>query len=1596
MLISQSDEAGNVGQASLGLIKDTTAPIITLSAPAASFKTQGGIVITGTCESGTISISGDTTPMSVSCSSGSFSQSLTLSGTDGTKTITLTQVDSAGNSGSISRAFIKDTTAPDLNITSPVSSDRFQSSTLVAGTCEAGGSLDFTGANITPVTNVTCPGSGNFTQSLTLLGSDGSKSFTVEHKDSLNNLTSVNVTITKDNVAPTMTLASPASMTNSQLTLTLTGTCGAAQGDSGQLTLESASVSGAPLTVSCSSGSYSQQVTLAGIDGSKTITIKQSDSAGNETSVTRTFVKDTTAPILAISSPNSLSSYQTSLTITGTCESLLVIQITGDLTADTTATCSSGAFSKSIALSTGDGLKTIQLSQTDSAGNSTSVQRSFNKDTTAPILTFTAPAAGSSVQSVVNISGICEAGYTINYSGAISSPASTSCGSGTFSDSVTVSLGEGSKTLTVSQTDSAGNTGSTSVAIARDNTAPVLTFSTPSSLSPFQGSLTFTGTCGSASTDLPALTLSGPFGTSPLSLNCSAGAFSGSLTLTGSDGLKTLTISQSDQAGNVGSQSLSVYKDTTAPALTFSSPAARFVTQSSLTLSGACESGLSVVITGDLASTINATCSSSAFSQSVALTGADGSKSLTLTQTDAAGNSTSVTRNYVKDSVAPTVQSMSILAGATQTQSSFVTLAFSASDATSKLNQFCLKYNDSTAPVLAATCWKNFDAPSPNLTPAQSLSVTNFAYQIGVSSGVYNVYVWVRDEASNISSLGSAGAGTLNVDRYSITYAPNPPPVIINAMAFSSDAPSDPNTVAQKTMASGQTVYVKWNATSSGFGSSPITAAYTTDDVTYTAINSGTGYANGSNGGCVVDHASSTFDDGSTGCFTFSSPTSGYFRVRLTAIDTSSYSAVALSNPVNVASTIDLIAGNTESGLNGSAATAVYFLYMGGSATPDPQSMVIRRDGTIYFRDLNRGLLYVNPTDGILRKFISVTGTSTGDGGAPTSATLKQAMRIALDFDDNLLIYDYNRIRKVNFATNTITTIIGGGASIADNVAALSYSMSNINYQYFTIQATPSGNIHFPESPSSTPATTFKIRTYDKTSQTLSTTNISGTGLAGSATQDVSLCGIIGYAFEYDINTKLATDLLTSTQQPGTSTACTLSAQGHHDPSSGIAWKNRITASISYHMFNMGMDGKIYAVSRINGKITRFNSTTQLWENLVGTGVVGSCNDGTVATSCNIDPQDVFVTAQSRVYFVDKGRIRLIADNGTVQTVLGQSLSYGENIKATSARFNLISQIGYWTNGTVHKINLLDQQENKFREFTLGGNISTIAGNSLAGAANYTSLATAQPLSVPSSGTFFDEYVTSPTDGSIYANNTSFIAKLNRASGMWEKVVGGGATPYYSGDTMTGLQVSYSGYYPRPIGIYNNQLLSMVGRWNGTAHVDSFIKSYDMADSYRQTSLMGLVGAAAPDGPNWCATGTATTACPVPRANYPNIYNRMIYDSYQAGGRWILLPRGGQSVRSIASGTATVINTNALQSTAIAFTYIHTATVNALYYCALTDKKLHKYDFSTNTETTLSWPIAALQCSSNAKSMVYIPARNSLVFVYTQNNLDGIAEYFLP
>ncbi|WPU66948.1 tandem-95 repeat protein [Peredibacter starrii] len=1446
----------------------------------------------------------------------------------------------------------------------------------------------------------------------------GAHTVKVWAKDSYGNvsLTSTDFTIYYDTVLPTMSLTLPPTLqggatyslawtaTETYTTASLNFTVEAYNGTAWSTVGTTASTAGPSLSATAFTRSWTvPSVTTAAAQ----FRVSFTDRAGNTNTVTSTaFAIDSTPPVLTITAPAVNSYHKTQATITGACETGRSISFTGSIQADFSITCSGGTYSQTVNFSDGDGNKTITVSQTDAVGNVTTVSRNLIRDEVAPVITKT---TGNSPDFTKNNipnawGGTCEGNYTISVSG--SQTTTFACTSGTWTWTPGSKTVDGTYSYNLVQTDAAGNVSTPPLTLAwtRDATPPNFTTTNPVAASTGQtkaltnnlSALTFTGTC--EGTNPIVIT-----GAATDTISCSASSWSWTTPTVTTDGLRSYTIKQTDSAGNTAQIIFNWTRDTTGPALKINTALLKTNTNT-VTFTGTCENGYTINVTG--AQTTTATCTAGNWSFTTASNATDATRAYTFKQafTVSPFNSTTVVGTWIRETNAPTVSAFTTTA-ADPSRSSYIPVNITATSQNVDvyLSHVCVKSDLSIQPAADDSCFIAINGPVIGKVLTQTLSLSNYSILIGWTPKTYDIFVWVKDEAGNISNISNSGAGTESTDKINHSYDPGIPPTVWDVAAANIANSPIPPTRAQSEVPAGSDVFIRWKATDNiTLPAGAISLSYTPDEINFTQFVSG---LNNANYGCTGVTLGAN-----EGCYkwTGGSPLNTSYKIRVKVTDAGDVSNQLISNPLN-AGLIKIIAGNSESGLGGSAQTAMFFTRRLSDYT-DPGTIVVTDDGQFYFADYKRGIITIDQSDGKQKIFIPTTGTSSGDGGPAVNATLKYPVKITLDYQNRLLIMDRDRIRRVdlNLSTPTIETIIGGGAVTSDTVPnprdvsiyshATNGDWSASSMVFF---ATPNGDIYFNSELAYKPNTTatYRIRIYKAGTGQVISKYLTGIGDSYVSTQDLSLCRVLHPGIAFDpLNSQLTGVTATTLHDlsfPGCNQIDDRYARAYYDPITfeAIAPKDDLHRSYTYMNYT-GMDGIAY-VSGARSFINRINFDGT-YTRILGQGTRGECADGTLATACMIDIQNFFVTSTGKMYFTDRGVIRTIDSDGKVKSLFGQRLTYGNAVNALNARFSEVTRVHRLNNG---KIIVNDVGGYYVKEFTIEGNINIIAGDGASRGSN--TAVDANTYSVVDTSWMDVNRV----NGDVYISQASsgygFTLKLNRATGKFENVIGSTTGVHYaSADNELGLNVAANNgnFLNRGLimGFGNNQLMMTRMRINTTLnrYEDFMVKSYDANDGFRQSHIAGVLGFPADSNDRRTCDATTSTSAANCEMPYWDTFFRFQWDSENL--RWITAIVNGGTQKDIYEFTQAG-NIKKIGSTSNniddSFVYVKLDGVENFYYC--NSGRIRRYNITTQTDMgNLAWSMTNLNCKG--RSMDFNPTNRSIIFAFEQNGLGGVAEYFIP
>lgn len=470
MVSLQGDTTGEESH-SVTVHLDRVAP----AAPTITSHTAGSSVgatsqtLQGACESNaTVNITGNivNTPLTTTCSNNAYSQVIALTSAEGNKTLSVTQRDRAGNvstATNLSLTLVTSTpTAP--TITAPNNNSwTNNTSVTLTGVCVTGHTVAISGTVQSAPISFACA-NNSYSRSLTLTGNDGAKTINVTQSNGVNTSSPRTITVNLDRAAPSApTITAPANnATVGVAAQTIAGAC-----EANATVSISGDITNAPVSLACNGTSYSQAITLTSGDGVKTLTVAQSDRAGNNSTNRNISVTLTTAAPAAptITTPANNAYVNTaSQTITGGCVAGNTVNVSGSLMmSPVTTTCAgNNTYSRAVTLSSGDGAKTINVTQTNGASTSSQATLTLNLDMVAPSApTVTSHTSGATVTATAQtLAGACEAQATVTISGNITgSPVTLTCGGGNnYSRAITLTSGNGSKSISLTQQDRAGNT----------------------------------------------------------------------------------------------------------------------------------------------------------------------------------------------------------------------------------------------------------------------------------------------------------------------------------------------------------------------------------------------------------------------------------------------------------------------------------------------------------------------------------------------------------------------------------------------------------------------------------------------------------------------------------------------------------------------------------------------------------------------------------------------------------------------------------------------------------------------------------------------------------------------------------------------------------------------------------------------------------------------------------------------------------------------------------------------------------------------------------------------------------------------------------
>ena len=408
---------------------------------------------------------------------------------DGPVTLTFYANNSISDIDSASRSINKDTVAPVVTITSPITDEYFGATapSFIVVISDSANPIDTRWYTIDGgATNITFTVNGTIDQTEWTAHSDGSVTLTFYANDTLGNIGVNSVGVNKDTGLPTVSITSP---TGGEYFDATAPDYVVEVSDSGSpINTMWYTIDGGAINITFTvNGTIDQNNWTAHADGSVTITFYANDTAGNINSDTVIVNKDTGLPTVSITTPTEGEYFDATapgFTVEIVDDNLDTMWYTIDGGATNITFTVNGTIDQTEWTAHSDGSVTIIFYANDTAGNMASDSVGVNKDTGLPIITITSPTGGvyfdaTAPDYIVEISSsgspIDTMWYTID-GGATNI---TFTVNGTIDQNNWTAHIDGAVTLIFYANDSVGNLASNMVLINKDTVVPTIVINLP-------------------------------------------------------------------------------------------------------------------------------------------------------------------------------------------------------------------------------------------------------------------------------------------------------------------------------------------------------------------------------------------------------------------------------------------------------------------------------------------------------------------------------------------------------------------------------------------------------------------------------------------------------------------------------------------------------------------------------------------------------------------------------------------------------------------------------------------------------------------------------------------------------------------------------------------------------------------------------------------------------------------------------------------------------------------------------------------------------------------------------------------------------------
>jgi len=468
-----------------------------------------------------------------------------------------------------------------------------------------------------------------------------------------------------------------------------------------------------------------------------------------------------------------------------------------------------------------------------------------------------------------------------------------------------------------------------------------------------------------------------------------------------------------------------------------------------------------------------------------------------------------------------------------------------------------------------------------------------------------------------------------------------------------------------------------------------------------------------------------------------------------------------------------------------------------------PAGIAVDMAGNVYIADSgNQRIRKIDPAGTITTIAGNGNRGFSGDGQQATTATLNTPQTLLLDGSGGLLVADTlnERIRRIDLAAGTITTVAGGGSSLVDNVPATSASLNLSRFSGVTgvvpgLAVDSAGNFYVGAD--------LRVRKVDATTHFMTT-------VAGNGTFCCPIEGAIATATPLSFPSGLLFDraghLLVADRGAQQvfridRSLGTISAIAGNGSSDFVGDGASATATTFSWPTSLAFDGSgnLLVSDLFNNRLRRVTLPGGAITTIAGAGGRPDYggDDGPAVLARFFQPDGVATDASGNIYLGDanNNRVRRIGSNGTVTTIAGNGTAgdSGDGGPGRSASINS-SSVGslrvaldgqgrlYFSDPGNHRVRRID---------LANGIVTAYAGTGTPGFAGDNGPAAAASLNQPIG-------LAADSAGNLYIadSGNSRIRRVDAASGIITTVAGNG-TFAFSGDGGAATAASLN----RPYGV---------------------------------------------------------------------------------------------------------------------------------------------------------------------------------------------------